>query len=65
MRDTSGLARECSSPENKECYIFIIKEEVGRGEHHLLPHSWADVKAYIITSSFGPMWFNSDGHGSI
>ena len=65
MRDTSGLARERSSPEKKEGYIFIIKEKVGRGEDNLLPHSWVDVKAYIISSSFGPLRFNWDCHGTI
>ena len=46
--------------QNKEDYIFIIKEKVGRGEDHLLPHFWVDIKAYIITSSFDPTWFNGD-----
>ena len=44
MRDSSGQARE-RSPENKEGYIFIIKEKVRRGEDHLLPQSEADVKS--------------------
>ena len=65
MTDTSGLTRERSSLENKEGYIFIIKEKAGRGEDHLLSHSWADVKAYIISLSFGPIWFNGDCHGAI
>ena len=64
MRVTSGPARE-HSPEYKEGCFFIIKENVGRGEDHLLPHSWADVKAYIISSSFRPIWFNWDCHGAI
>ena len=64
MRDTSWTAGE-HSPENKEGYIFIIKEKVGRGEHHLLPQSWADVKAYIISSSFDPSWSNPDCLGAI
>ena len=54
MRDSSGQARE-RSPKNEEGYVFIIKEKVGRGEDHLLPHSWADVKAYIISSFFDPI----------
>ena len=33
MRDTSGQARECN-PKNKEGYIFVIKERVGRGEDY-------------------------------
>ena len=40
-----------SGPQNKEGYTFIIKQTVGRGEGHLLPHSWADTKADIISSS--------------
>lgn len=44
MRDSSGQARE-RSPENKEGYIFIIKEKVRRGEDHLLPQPEADVKS--------------------
>ena len=66
MRDTSRQARE-SSPENKEGNTFIIKEKAAGmgGEGHLLPHSWADVKAYIINSSFGPIWLNQDHHGAI
>ena len=64
VRDTSGQARE-HSPENKEGYIFIIKEKVGRGEDNLLPHFWADVKAYILSSSFDPIWSNWDCHGAI
>ena len=36
MRDTSGQASECN-PENKEGYVFVIKEKVGRGEdYHFL-----------------------------
>ena len=49
--NTSRQARELSGPRNKEGYTFIIKETVGRGEGHLLPHSWADTKADIISSS--------------
>ena len=64
MRDTSGPAREGSS-ENKEGYIFITEERVERGEDHLLPHSWAEIKAYSIGSSFDPIWFNWDCHGAI
>ena len=64
MRDTSGQARE-NCPENKEAYIFIVKEKVGRGEDHLLPHSWVDGKVYIISSSFGPIWSTQDCHGAI
>ena len=41
MRDTSGQAREHSS-EDKGGYILKMKEKVGRGEDHLLPHSWVD-----------------------
>ena len=36
VRDTSGQASECN-PENKEGYVFVIKEKVGRGEdYHFL-----------------------------
>ena len=62
MRATSRQARECS-PENKEGYIFIMKEKVGRGEDHFLPHFWVDVKAYIISSSFNPV--SSNCHGTV
>ena len=65
MSETSRLTKECSSPENKEGYIFIIKEKAGREEDHLLPHSWVDIKASIISSSFGPLWFTQDGHDAI
>ena len=44
MRDSRGQATE-RSPENKEGYIFIIKEEVRREEDHLLPQPEADVKS--------------------
>ena len=64
MRDTSELAKECS-PENKEGYIFIIKIKMERGEDHLLPRSWADVKIHIISSSFDPAWSKWDCHGTI
>ena len=64
MRATGGQARE-RSPKNKEGYIFIIKEKVGREEDHLLPHFWVDIKAYIISSSFDPVWSNGDGHDAI
>ena len=64
MRATGGQARE-RSPKNKEGYIFIIKEKVGREEDHLLPHSWVDIKAYISSSSFDPIWSNWDCHGAI
>lgn len=64
MRDTSKLAKEYSSPEDKEGYIFIIKEKAEQGEE-LLPHFQVDVKAYIIGSSFDPMWFNQGCHGAI
>ena len=50
VRDGSGQAKE-HSPENKDGYIFIIKEKMGRGQDHLLPHFWVDIKAYIISSS--------------
>ena len=54
MRDTSRQARQ-HSPENKEGYIFIIREKVERqGEDHSLPHFWIDVKVYVISSSFDP-----------
>ena len=54
MRDTSRQARQ-HSPENKEGYIFIIREKVERqGEDRPLPHFWIDVKVYIISSSFDP-----------
>ena len=65
MSETSRLTKECSSPENKEGYIFIIKEKAGKEEDHLLPHAWVDIKAYIISSSFGPLWFNQDSHDTI
>ena len=42
MRDTNGLAGELST-ENKEGYIFIVKEEVGSGVDHL-PHFGVDVQ---------------------
>ena len=64
VRDTSGQARECS-PENKEGYIFIVKEKVGRGEDHLLPHFGVDIKAYIISSPLYPIWSNWDHHSTI
>ena len=35
-----------------------LREKVRRGEDHLLPHSWADIKAYITSSSFDPIWSN-------
>ena len=36
MRDTSREPRECN-PKDKEGYIFVIKEIVGRGEdYHFL-----------------------------
>lgn len=41
MRDTNGLAGEHST-ENKEAYIFIVKEKVGNGVDHL-PHLGVDV----------------------
>lgn len=55
MRDTGGLARECSSPENKDRSIFMIKKKkVGLGEDHLHLHFWwVDIKADIISFSFG------------
>ena len=53
VRDTSGQTRE-RSPENKEGYIFIIKEKGGKGEDRPLPHFWLDVKACILSSSFNP-----------
>ena len=46
----------------KEDYIFQINEKVRKGENHFLLHSWADVKAYIISSSFDPIWSNQDCH---
>ena len=58
------LAKE-HSPENKEGYIFIIKENVRREEDHLLPHFGVDIKAYIISSSIDPIWFNQDHQGAI
>ena len=56
VRDTSRQARE-HSPEIKEGYIFIIKEKVEWEENHL-SHSWVDVKAYLISSSFDCIWSN-------
>ena len=41
MRDTDGLAGE-HSIENKEAYIFIVKEKVGSGVDQL-PHFGVDV----------------------
>ena len=38
---------------------------MGKGEDHLLPHSWADVKAYIISLSFSPISFNWNCYGAI
>ena len=46
----------------KEDYIFQIKEKVRKGENHFLLHSWADVKAYIISFSFDPILSNGDLH---
>ena len=43
VRNARGQVRACS-PENNEGYVFIIKEKAGRGENHLLPHSWAHTK---------------------
>ena len=63
VRNTSRQARECS-PENKEGYVFIIKEKVDWEENHL-SHSWVDVKAYLISSSFDPIWSNWECHGTI
>ena len=54
VRDTSRLAKECSSPKKKEGYIFTIKEIVGKGEECLLPYFGAEVKAYIISFSLDP-----------
>ena len=54
VRDTG----QESSSKNKEGNIFITKEKVGREEGHLLPHSWVDIKAYIVTSSCNPIWSN-------
>ena len=56
VRDTNSLAGEHST-ENKEGYIFIIKEKVEWEENHL-SHSWVDVKAYLISSSFDCIWSN-------
>ena len=54
MRYTSRQARQ-HSPENKEGYIFIIREKMERqGEDHPLPHFWIDVKVYIISSCLDP-----------
>ena len=41
VRDTDGLAGEHST-ENKEAYIFIVKEKVGSGVDQL-PHFGVDV----------------------
>ena len=60
-----GQAREHSCPRNKEGYVFIIKEKVGREEDYLLPHPWVDFKADIISSSFHLIWLNWDCHGTI
>ena len=51
MRDTKGLAKECSSPENKEGCVFIIKEKVGLS----FPSFLSDVKVYVISFSFDPI----------
>ena len=63
VRDTSWQAREYS-PENKEGYVFIIREKLEQEEDYLLPHSWVDIKAYIIISSFDPIRSNWDCHGA-
>ena len=42
VRDTNGLAGDLST-ENKEGYIFIVKEEVG-SEVDYLPHFGVDVQ---------------------
>lgn len=56
---------ERAVPE-EEGYLFIIVGKVGRGEDHLLPPFWVDIKAYITTSSSSdPIWSNWDGHGTI
>ena len=65
VRYTSREARECS-PQNKEGYIFTIKKKGNeRREDYHLPDSWADFKAYIISSSFDSVWFNWDYHAVI
>ena len=51
VRDGSGQAKG-HSPENKDGYIFIIKEKMGRGQDHLLPHFWVDIK---VTSLVPPL----------
>ena len=63
VRDTSRQARECSS-EDKEGCIFIIKEKVGSEEDHLLSPK-VDIKAYIISFSFVPIWSNRGCCGAI
>lgn len=67
MRDTGRLAKEYSSPENKESYIFIVKKKVGRVlSDHLLPHFWVDIR---LTSLVPPLNLygspNWDCHGAI
>lgn len=43
VRDTNSLAGEHST-ENKEGYIFIVKEKVGSGVDHL-PYFGVEFKA--------------------
>ena len=40
-------------------------DEKALPQDHLLPHSWADVKTYIISFSFGSLWSNQACHGAI
>ena len=51
----AGWQRNAAAPKDKEGYIFIIKEKVGRGEDHCLTHFWVDVKAYSLSSSLDPI----------
>ena len=63
MRDSNGQAGE-RSPENKEGYVFIIKEKVRRGEDHPLPQPEADVRSFV-SSPFDPTRSNWNCHGAI
>ena len=56
MRDTSRQAGNGVSLLRREWYVSIVEERTGKGEDHLLPRSWVDVKACIFSSPFDPVW---------
>lgn len=43
-----------AQPQEQKGLQFNNLRHSGRGESHLLPHSWVDSKAYITSSSFDP-----------